>query len=77
MSTCTVPSWYLRQEDPYVRELGARIQNFLRLMIERGFNTKKNFLIQKLRLIFKSGPYSRASIIGASTVAKLKMQKGK
>merc|ERR1712241_1417846 len=36
-------------------------------MIERGFNTKKIFLIQKLRPIFKSGPYSRASIIGAST----------
>ena len=39
-------------------------------MIERGFNTKKIFLIQKLRPIFKSGPYSRASIIGASTVDK-------
>ena len=58
MSTCTVPSWYLREGDPYV-------QNFLRLMIERGFNTKKKFFDPKNaayiqeRPLFKSVHYWR------------------
>ena len=64
------PDFALKPYQPVDYKCCARIQNFLRLMIERGFNTKKNFLIQKLRPIFKSGPYSRASIIGASTVYK-------
>ena len=43
--------------------------NFMRLVFKRGFNSRNVFQFWFLRPLFKSGPFSRASIIGAGMVS--------
>ena len=63
MSTCTVPSWYLREEDPYV------VAN---CKIRRALSSRAP-IIQKI--FFWSqfcGHYLRATVFGAGIVVKVK-----